>query len=45
MIKKPERADALQGLKYYNKGIHRASFSLPQWFADFLEHTGKKDGV
>ena len=33
----PERADALTGLKYYNKEIHKAAFVLPQGFAEFLE--------
>jgi len=33
----PEKADALTGLKYYNKEIHKAAFVLPQGFAKFLE--------
>lgn len=33
----PKRADALTGLKYYNKEIHKAAFVLPQGFAEFLE--------
>ncbi len=28
---KPEKVDGLKGLKYYNKGIHISSFSLPEF--------------
>jgi spermidine synthase len=33
----PEKANALTGLKYYNKEIHKAAFALPQEFTEFLE--------
>ena len=33
----PGKADALTGLKYYNKEIHKAAFVLPQGFTEFLE--------
>jgi spermidine synthase len=33
----PGKANALTGLKYYNKEIHKAAFVLPQGFAEFLE--------
>jgi spermidine synthase len=34
---KPEKADTLEGLKYYNKDMHKAAFVLPQAFTTFLE--------
>ncbi|NIM11823.1 MAG: polyamine aminopropyltransferase [Candidatus Aminicenantes bacterium] len=34
---KPEKVDALEGLKYYSKDMHKAAFVLPQGFAMFLE--------
>ena len=34
---KPEKADALTGLKYYNKDIHRAAFVLPQAVSEFMK--------
>ncbi|MGE5344227.1 MAG: polyamine aminopropyltransferase [Candidatus Omnitrophota bacterium] len=33
---KPEKAEKLNDLKYYNKDIHRAAFTLPNSFAKFL---------
>jgi spermidine synthase len=33
----PVKADALTGLKYYNKEIHKAAFVLPQGFAEYLK--------
>jgi spermidine synthase len=33
----PGKADALPGLKYYSKDIHKAAFALPRSFANFLE--------
>jgi spermidine synthase len=33
---KPGKADALEGLKYYSKDMHKAAFVLPQGFATFL---------
>ncbi|UCH92849.1 MAG: polyamine aminopropyltransferase [Candidatus Aminicenantes bacterium] len=35
---KPEKAEALHGLKYYNKEIHKAAFALPRGFAEFLKN-------
>jgi spermidine synthase len=34
---KPAKAEALRGLKYYNKEVHRASFILPNAFSQFLD--------
>jgi spermidine synthase len=34
----PAKAETLQDLKYYNPGIHKASFTLPQAFSQFLEN-------
>jgi spermidine synthase len=39
---KPEKAESLQGLKYYHKEIHKASFTLPQTFSQFLKILDKK---
>jgi len=33
----PVKADALTGLKYYNKEIHKAAFVLPQGFTEYLK--------
>ena len=32
-----EKAKALTGLKYYNTGIHKAAFALPQGFTEYLQ--------
>jgi spermidine synthase len=34
----PEKANALTGLKYYNKEIHKAAFTLPQGFTEYLKN-------
>jgi len=34
----PEKANALTGLKYYNKEIHKAAFILPQGFTEYLKN-------
>jgi spermidine synthase len=39
---KPKKADALEGLKYYSKEIHKASFVLPQGFATFLNSVERR---
>lgn len=38
---KPERAAALQDLKYYSRDIHHACFILPNAFSRFLESINK----
>lgn len=37
----PGKIDDLPNLKYYNKEIHNASFTLPQAFSRYLENQGK----